>query len=137
MVNWRFWGRGRSTPPAPPVPRRPVYPNSAGQDGAERLLWSKLTDTQRAAYPYGYFEVNGSLGGLYRIYTHTAIQNITRPGNGVDEFCMGLSGAVYRPQIWLAQKILIECDEGQFLRTAVHYRGGARQYAYNPRYEIL
>lgn len=100
------------------------------------MLWYRLTDAQQATYHAGYFDVTGSLGGHYRIHTHSAVQNITqqRPG-GVTEYCMGLSGAIYRWDVWLAQKVIIESDEPLFLRTAVPYIGGARQSArYAPQY---
>ena len=107
----------------------------AGEREATRLLLSRLTATQRDTFPHGYFDVTGSRGGQYRVSTRSTIQNITqyRTGGKV-EFCVTVAGVQYRPYVWLAQKILIESDEGRFLRTAVAYERVLQQEV--SRYQI-
>ena len=96
-----------------------------GSVEASRLLESTLTESQRATFYLGWFEVYGSLGGHYRIYVNSTVQNIQEPGfSGSTEFCVTLRDAAYRQDVWLAQKILIEADERRFLRTAIAYRRG-------------
>jgi hypothetical protein len=89
-----------------------------------------LTDSQRATLPLGWFEVRGSMGGHYRIYTNSTVQNIRQPVlAGSKEFCVTLDGAEHRQEVWLAQKILIESDEMMFKRIAVITY--CREFGYN------
>jgi len=112
---WLFW---RRSPPVPPAPR--VVDHVFTVRRAERLLLAGLTAAQRREYPLGYFDVTGSRGGRYRIHTHSSVQNITQLSiRGDLEFCVGLPGVHHRQEVLYAQKILIEADEGRFLREAV------------------
>jgi len=110
---WPF--RRRSAPEPPLVTGYRDSPDAK----AARLLWSKLTAAQRATFGSGYFDVTGSRGGWYRIYTHTTTQNIIQPGFIRDsEWCVGPATPMPRYDRLLCQKVLIESDEERFMQTA-------------------
>ena len=93
--------------------------NRDSDEKAQRLLWSKLSDAQRRDYQSGYIDVTGSRGGLYRIYTSSSVQNITSRGYTRRRgFCAGPARMMPVSDALLAQKLLIEADEGLFLRVA-------------------
>ena len=103
----------RSRPQEPP-------PETAPVTKARRLLMSKLTVDQRRTFPDGWFDVTGSLGGQYKIWTGSVVQNISQdlPGLTPAMFCVAPRTAQPAHDVLLSQKLLIEADEGAFLRIA-------------------
>ncbi len=108
----------RSYQPLPPV-FSSHHHRASSHFKAEELLWSKLTPAQKRTFGDGFFNVTGSDGGRYRISMASTIQNIT---SRFAMFCL-ISFGPYKPDadVWLCQKLLIEADEAEFLRTATKY----------------
>lgn len=83
---------------------------------ARELLLSKLTTRQQEALANRKcFDVTGSEGGSYRIYCTGRTFNVVKGGWA---YCAGPSGGLPASDFWLAQKLLIESDERQFLAVA-------------------
>jgi hypothetical protein len=122
-VKYRFW---RMKMPAIDMPA----PNDYGakyfgdepRQRAARWLWDSLDDRQRLSFSVNStFMVTGNeTKRRYRISYNT----VERIDNPAAQFCLVFKGGDLIPfEDWLlAKKILIECDEDLFLRTA-HIHG--------------
>lgn len=95
---------------------------------AKKLFYSHLTKEQKLTAKYGFICVQGNLSKeLYHIHLRQASGNIRRKtaiSNGVAGhrwwFCIvSRNPDIPKYDTLLAQKMLIECDEQQFLATAV------------------
>jgi hypothetical protein len=92
------------------------------------LLAGCLTARQRRQWRWrGWFEVTGSAGGTYRVYTHARQLNIRQVRAGIPgaRFCLWLRDVPVADS-WLAQKLLIEADERRFRD------GDMPHYEYHP-----
>jgi len=76
-----------------------------------------LTPDQRESLENrNWFDVTGSEGGSYRIYCTSCTSNVVK---GSWSYCAGPAGDLPPSDFWLAQKLLIESDEKQFLAVAI------------------
>jgi hypothetical protein len=104
-------------------------PSGAHQDGrldararARELLREHLSETQREQFERaGSFIVVAQSGRRYRIRTATT-SNVRDETEGAD-YCMQFRSdpqclSIPLEDLLLAQKVLLECDEPQFLRIA-------------------
>lgn len=87
-----------------------------------QLLLSLLTAQQKKTLDEeGFFWVTGSKKGLYKIRcmgtTLNVIRHHRRTGNPMYCLCAGPADVTCN-DFWLAQKLMIEADEKQFLRIA-------------------
>jgi hypothetical protein len=90
------------------------------RERAMNLLLQYLTPAQRAEFERTCaFKVRGRSGQLYRItYATTAnIEVLEQPGMVIRRLCAGPLG-VPIPDVMLAQKLMLEADESEFLRIA-------------------
>jgi hypothetical protein len=109
--------------------QEPAQPNNAHQDSrldartrARDLLREHLNETQREQFERaGSFVVVAQSGRRYRIRTATT-SNVRDEAEGAD-YCMQFRSdpqclSIPLEDLLLAQKVLLECDEPQFLRIA-------------------
>ena len=109
--------------------QEPAQPNNAHQDNrldararARELLREHLNEAQREQYERaGSFMVVAQSGRRYRIRTATT-SNVRDETEGAD-YCMQFRSdpqclSIPLEDLMLAQKLLLECDEPQFLRIA-------------------
>ncbi len=109
--------------------QEPAQPNNAHQDNrldararARELLREHLNEAQREQYERaGSFMVVAQSGRRYRIRTATT-SNVRDETEGAD-YCMQFRSdpqclSIPLEDLMLAQKLLLECDELQFLRVA-------------------
>ena len=90
------------------------------RERALNLLVECLTPGQRAEFERtSAFKVRGKSGQLYRItYATTAnVEVLEQPGMVIRRLCAGPVG-VPIPDVMLAQKLMLEANEAEFLRIA-------------------
>lgn len=92
-----------------------------------RLLRSALSERQREELARGYFEVCAPSGRRYRVYSDSASGNVQEHDDRghLSTYCAHPVGVPLGDQL-LAQKLMLETDEEEFLRVAnCHYRRAA------------
>ena len=92
----------------------------AAMQRAERLLRATLTlEQQRQFEQHGWFDVEGSAGGRYRILTgyQRNVQRLGPDGRPTHQLCAHPTD-VPDEDAMLAQKLLLEADEAAFSRIA-------------------
>jgi hypothetical protein len=111
---------------------RPHERRRVAQERARQLLWEHLSEPQRAELDTtGTFVVVARSGRQYRITAATTFNVEDERGNDyciqfrTDRQCRG----VPVEDLMLAQKVLLECDEAEFLRVA-----NKRNAATSPRF---
>ncbi len=88
---------------------------------ARSLLLSCLTPEQEQEFiAHSRFTVTAPSGNRYRIHAGTQynVQRLNEAGNGVEYLCAGPTGNVPLWDWMLAQKLMLEADEGAFLKKA-------------------
>lgn len=86
------------------------------------LLLSQLDPSQQATYQeHGYFDLTSEEGHLYRLYKGISgnvkrLDGITL--NEVTSYCAHPVGLMPANDVVLAQKLMLECNEHEFLRVA-------------------
>lgn len=101
------------------------FEDRRARERALRLLVRSLSPAQRVDFERSKaFEVRGKSGQLYRItYATTAnIEVVTEAGVVVRRLCAGPVG-VPIPAVMLAQKLMLETREAEFLRIAARGPG--------------
>ncbi len=102
------------------------YHYSLPEDRAKNLFIKHLSPSQLLTFKENsYIDVKSNRGHKYRIDTNKLCINITRLGFFIirRKFCIILKNfMIPRYDHFLAQKILIESDESQFLKIANKYR---------------
>jgi hypothetical protein len=92
---------------------------------AMELLRSHLSPAQRARFDaVGNFEVTGNESGCRYLVRNTGSINVEQLGkNGqcVQKWCFGPEGNLARGDMLLAQKLALECFEGEALGRAYRY----------------
>lgn len=144
-----------------PVDRRPVAaygydmareaPYLSAHGRALELFRRHLTDEQRAQFEAtGTFEVIGSAGGYYTLNTRVSSYHLTRQDpparmargrrtqverTVTHHYCVMLADdRCPSPDIWLAQKLLVETDEPRMKQIANHYTTNGDQVVCSTRY---
>jgi hypothetical protein len=143
---WSYWAGGsaeylrRVQPPAPhePTPeqraawvlaaeqvrenaRKDEAKRKAANDRAQALLDKHLADDQRQQLrEHGHFFVCTKSGGRYRIRRGRAgnIDLINRDGVIVERLCAHPGDLIPDQDTMLAQKLMLECSEAEFLKVA-------------------
>lgn len=104
--------------------RRHQERHTLARQRATALLTRLLTDDQRATFiAKRHFDVTAKSGRTYRIYCAATAGNIhwiDEHGRTLGKFCVAPRGALTLPasDTYLAQLLLISCNEKKFLRTA-------------------
>lgn len=113
----------------------------AGQR-ATALLTRLLTDDQRATYTARrYVDVTAESGRIYRIHCWGGAGNIhwiDDHGLTLGKFCVAPRGAdtLPAPDTYLAQLLLISCNEKKFLRVAPYSRRTRRHPLWHRRLSL-
>lgn len=110
---------------------RGLFEGGRAHQRSLQLLLSCLTPAQRAEYQrLRAFTVQGASGRRYRItYGTTANIEVLAPAGWVDHrLCAGPEG-LPAPAVMLAQKLMLESREAEFLRIAARHSAVAGSYA--------
>lgn len=110
---------------------RPNYDDAS--EKAEELLYSCLSTDQRRCYSrYGYFFVIGNItGNRYKLVQKKQINvyRVDSKGNEISRHCVVSETTVPMGDHLLAQKLLIETNEDEFLRVKIDHGNSGSNYA--------
>ena len=125
-MRWRRWLRAARRLLAWRVVSEFPFPAARGAEGRSLdLLMRCLTREQRAEFErFRTFTVRGKSGRLYRItYATTAnVEVVMATGEVLSRLCAGPAG-VPTPAVMLAQKLMLETAEQEFIRIAAQGPG--------------
>lgn len=91
------------------------------EDRAEVLLRSLLSPEQRSAYDlHKHFDVRAQSGRIYRLHRGPVrnVHVLDHGGQGIRGYCIHPRETVPVADVLVAQKLMLEADEQEFLRIA-------------------